>query len=184
MKLGSFLAYISRLPLALHQRIASFCLASLDYPLTTESGAITLSCNAVLNLWYKAITCIHSEEEARQYEVCSDRMYQMACDEGDTNTHSWWVTFWGVLVMKYPNVAADHIPQFLHEVIDRKQTLFVAFLPVSGRKRFSTHVSSLFRCSIPSDQNPITNAWMTLFTHFSLIKVKIYLRFLRCWDAS
>jgi hypothetical protein len=131
VQLGNFIAHIKHLPLAMHQQLASFCLTTMANPLTNENGSLTLACNAVLNLWYKSITCIHSEEDARQYEACADRLYQIACEESDKFTHTWWITFWSILVMKYPNLAVDHLPQFLHEVIDRKQTLFVTFLPVS-----------------------------------------------------
>jgi hypothetical protein len=44
---------------------------------------------------------------------------------------SWWVFFWSFFGTKYPNIAADHIPQLLQEVMDRKQMVLVGLLPVS-----------------------------------------------------
>jgi hypothetical protein len=88
-----------------------------------------------LHLWFKIIQCINNDDDARPYEPCADRLYQLISDEGGYSLYHWWNTFWGIVAMKYPNVAANHISQFLHEVIDRKQFSLVTILGVS----FSVH---------------------------------------------
>jgi len=92
---------------------------------------MTFAYTTTLYLWYKVIKCINNEDDARSYESCADRLYKLVCDEGAENLHNWWVTFWCIVGIKYPNVAVDHISQFLHEVIDCKQIALTQLLNVS-----------------------------------------------------
>ena len=133
---------MKHLPPVLHQQIASFCVTAVECSLTTETGAMTFACIVTLTIWFKTISCIHSEEDARQYESYVDRLYQLVCEEDNTTVHSWWMVFWSIVMTKYPIVAVDHIPQFLHEVMDRKQTVFASFLPVSEHRRFRKQIVS------------------------------------------
>ncbi|CAF4777786.1 unnamed protein product, partial [Rotaria sp. Silwood2] len=79
--------------------------------------------------------CIQNEDDARPSESCADRLYRLVYDENEQHLHSWWLTFWSIVSTKYPNIAVDHIPQFLDEIIDHKQLTLLAILSVSRNCR-------------------------------------------------
>jgi hypothetical protein len=122
---------LKTVPLTLHQQLASCILSALDCPLKDENGSMTLANRAALYLWFKLGKFMNSEDDARVYEPCVDRIYKLICDEGETHLRSWWNAYWCWVCTKYPNVAVNHIPQFLEEIIDRKETTLAGLLTVS-----------------------------------------------------
>jgi hypothetical protein len=97
----------------------------------TESGSMTFAHSTSLFFWFKLGHCINSEDDAHVYEPCTDRLYKLICDEEGQNLRQWWNTFWVWICPKYPNVAVNHISQFLEEIIDRKEISLISLLPVS-----------------------------------------------------
>jgi len=83
------------------------------------------------HIWFKIIQCIDNEDNARIYEPCVDQLYKLVYDEDVQSVLSWWMTFWSIITLKYPNVAADHVSQFLLEIIDHKKFNLIGLLPVS-----------------------------------------------------
>ena len=118
-------------PLTLHQQLASYFLSALDCPLTNESGSVTLATRTGLCLWFALGKFMNSEDDARVYEPCADRIYNLICNEEETHLRIWWNTYWCWICTKYPNVAVNHIPQFLEEIIDRKESTLTPLLTVS-----------------------------------------------------
>jgi hypothetical protein len=92
---------------------------------------MTFAHTTTLYLWFKLLKCINNEDDARCYESCTDRLYKLVYDEGEANLYNWWAGFWCMVGMKYPNVAVDHISQFLREVIDRKEIRLIQIVNVS-----------------------------------------------------
>jgi hypothetical protein len=92
---------------------------------------MTFAHTTTLCLWFKTVQCIDNEDNARPYEPCADRLYKLVCDEGEQDLVPWWIGFWSVVGTKYPTIAAEHIPQFLHEIIDRKEISLIVLLSVS-----------------------------------------------------
>ncbi len=86
---------------------------------------------SALHIWFKVIQSIDNEDNARVYEPCVDQLYKLVYDEDVQSVHSWWMTFWTIITLKYPNVAADHVSQFLLEIIDHKKFNLIGLLPVS-----------------------------------------------------
>ncbi|CAF3691039.1 unnamed protein product [Rotaria socialis] len=134
--LAESLAHLKTLPLTLHEEIASFILAALNHPFMKENGAMTLAHDASLPLWFKLGVCMHTEDDARPYKTCADRLYQLAFeDEAQQQFHPWWLTFWTIVGLKYPNLALDHISQFLEEIIDRKRFTLLSIVTTLYSKR-------------------------------------------------
>jgi hypothetical protein len=86
---------------------------------------------SALHIWFKIIQCIDNEDNARIYEPCVDQLYKLVYDEDVQSVLSWWMAFWSIITLKYPNVAADHVSQFLLEIIDHKKFNLIGLLPVS-----------------------------------------------------
>ena len=120
------------LPNTLHAQLAGYCLSSLDHPLHTESGAATSEQIAAMTIWFAAVPCIEGEDNARVYEECVNRLFQLIYDEDEKSIHAWWSTFWSFMAVKAPEVAAEHSAQFLYEIIDQKQTTLASLVLVSS----------------------------------------------------
>ncbi|CAM4771267.1 unnamed protein product [Rotaria magnacalcarata] len=134
--LTEFLGHLKTLPLTLHEEIASFILAALNHPFMNENGAMTLAQTVSLSLWFKLGVCMHTEDDARPYKTCADRLYQLAFeDEAQQRFYPWWLTFWTIVGIKYPNLALDHISQFLEDIIDRKQFTLLSVVTALYSKR-------------------------------------------------
>ena len=56
---------------------------------------------------------------------------ELVYEEDHADMHQWWQFFWTLNGFKYPNIALDHLPQFLTEIIDQKKTLLSLVVPVS-----------------------------------------------------
>ena len=109
--------------------------AILKCPMITETGRMTLAANITMQIWFKVAPSIRNEEEVQQYGNCVNEMYQLVCETDDKTLYTWWMHFWSIIAVKYPNATLDYIPQFLHDSIDRHQTMLAMFLPVRSRKR-------------------------------------------------
>ncbi|CAF1064963.1 unnamed protein product [Adineta steineri] len=134
--LSESIQHIKTIPTALHQQLATFCSAALDCSLHDENGGMTFEHLAALHIWFKVGQCIDNEDNARVYETCLDRLYKLIYDEEEEEKmYSWWCTFWSMTALKYPNVAANHISQFLHEIIDHKKMNLLGLLPTLYAKR-------------------------------------------------
>ena len=131
IRLASFLGSLVPLARSLHQQAASLCLAALDCQLVTETGQMTWMKGVALQLWFKLSQIIQSEDDARCYIPCADRIYRLVYQEDHADMHPLWEFFWSLNGSKYPNFALDHLPQFLAEIIDQKKTLLALVVPVS-----------------------------------------------------
>jgi hypothetical protein len=130
-RLAKFIREFKTLPRALHEQLSSFFMATLDRPFFSENGYRKFEYTAMSNLWHAVGPCLVDEDDARVYETCLERLYTRALDDNDKDLHYWWVTFWTTVGMKLPQVAADHVEQFLVTTIDRKDVSFFVLLPVS-----------------------------------------------------
>ncbi|CAF1549843.1 unnamed protein product, partial [Rotaria sordida] len=74
---------------------------------------------------------LNNAADVRLYEPCLKQLRSLACDEEETTFFDWLTTFWSITGMKIPDVAADHVEEFLSDLIDRKQIHMMALLPVS-----------------------------------------------------
>jgi hypothetical protein len=130
-RLAKFIERFKTLPHALHQQLASFFMATLDRPFFTENGTRKFEYTAMSNLWHKVGPCLVDESDALVYDSCLERLYTRAQEDDDKDLHDWWITFWTTVGMKLPQVAADHVEQFLITTIDRKDMSLLSLLPVS-----------------------------------------------------
>ncbi|CAF3723633.1 unnamed protein product [Rotaria sordida] len=133
--LAECIVQLKNLPLTLHQQIASFCLAAFNCPFTNEDGSMTLSHSAGLALWCRLPQYIHNEDDAYPYESCADRLYQLVYKEEEQQLYQWWINFWCIIGLKYQNVAVNHIPQFLDEIINRKRLDLLSTVSALYNKR-------------------------------------------------
>ncbi|CAF0879631.1 unnamed protein product [Adineta ricciae] len=115
-------------PLTLHEDVARYCLSALKYPLRRENGSATIEYLTALLLWFSVGPCLGNENDARAYEKCVDRLFEMIYSENEESMHSWWSTYWSTVLMNYPNVAANHSEQLLEEIIDHKQIILLGML--------------------------------------------------------
>ncbi|CAF4671529.1 unnamed protein product [Rotaria sp. Silwood1] len=152
--LAECLAQLKTLPITLHQQIVSFSLAAFNCPFTTENGYMTLSHAISLGLWCRIGLYIQNEDDARPYEPCLDRLYQLVYNEDEQHLHSWWINFWSIIGIKYPNIAVNHTSQFLNEIIDHKQLTLLSILPPLYNKqpesfhaRLDDLIHALFDCN-------------------------------------
>ena len=111
-------------------------MAALDRPLYAENGNRKFEYFAMNNIWYQVSACLFNEEDARLYKACLDRMFTRAHDDNDKDLKYLWVHFWTFVGMKLPQVAADHVEQFLVTTIDDKNLSLLILLPVSFSKIF------------------------------------------------
>ncbi|CAF4256628.1 unnamed protein product [Rotaria sp. Silwood2] len=86
------------------------------------------------NLWHQLRVCLINEEDARAYNTCLGRLGIRAQDDNDKDLKYWWLSFWTTVGMKLPQVAVDHVEQFLATTIDQKDMNFLVILPVSISK--------------------------------------------------
>ncbi|CAF2614744.1 unnamed protein product [Rotaria sp. Silwood2] len=82
------------------------------------------------NLWHQLRVCLINEEDARAYNTCLGRLGIRAQDDNDKDLKYWWLSFWTTVGMKLPQVAVDHVEQFLATTIDQKDMNFLVILPV------------------------------------------------------
>ena len=121
---------LKSVPLTLHEDVARYCLSALKYPLRHENGSVTVEYLTALLLWFSVGPCLGNDDDARVYEKCADRLFEMIYNENEESMHSWWSTYWSTVLLNYPSVAANHIDQLLQEIIDHKQTRLLAMLIV------------------------------------------------------
>jgi hypothetical protein len=133
-RLAKFMEQFKTLPHDIHQQLVLFYMAALDRPLYAENGIRKFEYFAMNNIWYQVSACLIIEEDARLYETCLDRMYTRAQDDNDKDLKHLWVHFWTYVGMKLPQMAADHVEQFLVTTIDHKNLSFLTLLPVSFSK--------------------------------------------------
>ncbi|CAF2790446.1 unnamed protein product [Rotaria sp. Silwood2] len=177
--LAECIVQLKTLPLTLHQQIASFFLVAFNCPFTAEDGSMTLSHSISLGLWFRIGQCIQNEDDARPYESCADRLYRLVYDEKEQHLHSWWLTFWSIVSTKYPNIVVDHIPQFLDEIIDRKQLTLLGILlalynkqPEPFHARLDDLIRALFDCN-GENLTPLSSLFSTIVkVHPDLITSK------------
>lgn len=136
IRVTGILEQLQTFPVSFHRQVAEFTSTVLKCPMTKENGTMTLGANTCLCIWYRIIPLIRSEEEARQYSQCLNDMYNIFCDNEDETIYSWWIHFWSIIGLKYPNVALNHVEQFLYDSIDRKQTMLTMLLPVNILNEF------------------------------------------------
>ncbi|UJR31959.1 hypothetical protein I4U23_019432 [Adineta vaga] len=115
-------------PTIMHEELARYCLSALNCPLHNESGLPTTEHYTALVIWFAMGPCIDNENDARAYERCVDRLFELIYDENEDSIHSWWTTFWIIVGLKFPTMAAEHSEQFLKEIIDHKQMMMIAIL--------------------------------------------------------
>ncbi|CAF4876840.1 unnamed protein product [Rotaria socialis] len=134
-RLAKFMEQFKTLPSALHQKLALFFMAILNRPLYAENGIRKFEYWTMNNIWHYVSLCIANQEDVRLYNTCLDRLYTRAQDDNDQDLKCWWISFWQTVGMKFPQVAADHVEQFLCITIDEKDMSFLVLLPVSDLKR-------------------------------------------------
>lgn len=118
-------------PVTLHEDVARYCLSAWAYPLQRENGSPTVEHLTAFLLWFSVGPCLGNEDDARAYEKCADRLFEMVYNENEESIHTWWSVYWSTVSVNYPNVAARHSEQLLQEIIDHKQMMLLGILTVS-----------------------------------------------------
>ncbi|CAF3078598.1 unnamed protein product [Rotaria socialis] len=131
-RLAKFMEQFKTLPSALHQKLALFFMAILNRPLYAENGIRKFEYWTMNNIWHYVSLCIANQEDVRLYNTCLDRLYTRAQDDNDQDLKCWWISFWQTVGMKFPQVAADHVEQFLCITIDEKDMSFLVLLPITN----------------------------------------------------
>ncbi|CAF4507510.1 unnamed protein product, partial [Didymodactylos carnosus] len=114
------------IPRMLHQKLSKFCRTTIDLSLILETGSNTFPYCALNNIWYQSGTSTETIDDAKLYVECADVMHKRS--EEVKSLYSMWEMFWQSIVMKYPDLASDHIEQFLNDFIDRKQMSMLMIL--------------------------------------------------------
>ncbi|CAF3019485.1 unnamed protein product [Rotaria sp. Silwood2] len=105
-------------------------------------------------LWCSIGVYIQNEDDARPYEPCVDRLYQLAYEDEEEKLYQWWIDFWIIIGLKCPNISIDHIPQLIDAVIDRKRIELLTMLstlydkrPEPYHERLDHLIHTLFDCN-------------------------------------
>ncbi|CAF0913617.1 unnamed protein product [Adineta ricciae] len=160
---------LKSLPLTLHEDVARYCLSALKYPLHRENGSATVEYLTALLLWFSVGACLGNEDDARVYEKCADRLFEMVYNENEESMHSWWSTYWSIVLMNYPNVAANHSEQLLQEIIDHKQIMLLGMLIIVYPKNpqpFHERLDDLIHALFDNNGQQLTSIASLLNTIF------------------
>ncbi|CAM4838547.1 unnamed protein product [Rotaria magnacalcarata] len=135
IQVGTYIEVLKNLPNEVHGQLASFILAALKRPHQNESGQASFEHIIATVVWFKIAPYLNNAADVRLYEPCLKQLRSLACDEEETTFFDWLTTFWSITGMKIPDVAADHVEEFLSDLIDRKQIHMMALLPTLYSKR-------------------------------------------------
>ena len=117
-----------------HKRLATLIDYALTRPLRYENGQQSFELNIAERLWTRLCSHLSNEIDIRQYEPVVKRLHSLACDEDETKFFNWCFSFWQIVTMKSPDVAADHISEFFDDIFDRNQFVLGSILPVKREK--------------------------------------------------
>ncbi|CAF3075045.1 unnamed protein product [Rotaria sp. Silwood2] len=134
-QLGKYIEVLKNFPHEAHRQLASFILIALQRPYQKENGQMSFEHIITMIIWFKLAQCLTNEADFRLYESCIKKIHSLACDNDEKTFFDWWNTFWSIVGMKLPDVAADYVEDFLNDLLDRKQVNMIGLLPTLYPKR-------------------------------------------------
>jgi hypothetical protein len=117
-----------------HQQVASLISIALTDSVTTETGQMALPLSVISPIWFKIVPCLQNDDEVYCYRSCLHRIYEIICEEDTSGKimYPYWLFFWSLVILKYPNTTVEFIPQFLNEIIEHRQDTLISIMPVGN----------------------------------------------------
>ncbi|CAM4794789.1 unnamed protein product [Rotaria magnacalcarata] len=116
----NYIEILKALPHEVHCRLASFILTTLVYPIQNEDGQVSF-----------------------EYLPCIQKLYSLVYADNEQRFYDLWSSFWNSVGFRLPDVAIDHIEDFLNDILDRKHIAAATLLPVKRPQPYHARLNDI-----------------------------------------